>query len=70
VAAFDYVEPFVPRDGGGGGETVVEEGFYGGCFWDGEVFGNEADESTWEGRSIVARDYILKWRVSVTETTW
>jgi hypothetical protein len=49
VAPFDYVEPFVPRDGGGGGETVVEEGFYGGCFWDGEVFGNEADESTWGG---------------------
>jgi hypothetical protein len=69
VAAFDYVEPFVPRDGGEGGETVVEEGFYGSCFWDGGVFGDEADESTWR-RSIKARDYILERGVSVTETSW
>jgi hypothetical protein len=53
----------VPRDGGGGGETVVEEGFYGGCFWDGGVFGNEADESTWR-KSVESRGYMLKEGVS------
>jgi hypothetical protein len=67
VAPFDYIEPFVPRDGGGGGETVVEEGFYGSCFWDGGVFGDEADESTWrEGGQL--RHVIISKKMNVTKS--
>jgi hypothetical protein len=34
VPAFDDVEPFYAGEGRRGGETVVEDGFYGGRFGD------------------------------------
>ena len=46
MPGLDYVEPFVASENGIWGETVVEEGFYGGCFWGGGVVWDEADEST------------------------
>lgn len=46
MPGFDYVEPFVAGDGRIRREAVIEEGFDGCCLWGGEVFGDEADEST------------------------
>lgn len=48
VSAFDHVEPFETRRGGGGGEPVVEEGLYGVALGVRVgVFRDEADEAAW-----------------------
>lgn len=48
MSAFDDIEPFETRRGGGRGEPVVEEGFYGVALGVRVgVFGDEADEAAW-----------------------
>lgn len=47
---------------------MVEEGFYGGCFWDGGVFGNEADESTWREGGQLRHVIIYSKKMNVTKS--